>query len=159
MCCIRHFCIIRIMHWFLISFFLWLGVPGEFYALASLHACECCHDSMLTMRLCAYVIYLPWMPVGEGWVIWIGTMHWLFVLSPLDSGNIMFSKPTRGWQIRILAYLRVAPSHNFQTNKHEMFCSNSDGPVYTCLLRASHSNPRLIIGIRTHNVFKNRYHG
>ena len=37
----------------------WLGVLGEFYALASLHACECCHDSMLTMRLIAYVLYLP----------------------------------------------------------------------------------------------------
>ena len=99
------------------------------------------------------------MPVGEGWVIWIGTIHQMFVLSPLDSGKIMFSKPTRGWQIHVLAYLRVAPSNHFQTNKHEMFCSNSGDPVYTCMLCASHSKTRLITGIRTHNVFKVRYHG
>ena len=56
MCCIRHFSMLRSMHGFLISFCFGLEYQVSFYALASSHACECCHNSMITMRLVAYVI-------------------------------------------------------------------------------------------------------
>ena len=97
-----------------------------------------------------------WMPVGEGWIIWIGTIHWLRVLSPLESGkSLYFLSPLEGGKIRILSYLRVA---NRFKNKHEMFCSNLGDPVYTCMMCASHSNSRLITGIRTHVFSKIKYH-
>ena len=69
------------------------------------------------------------------------------VLSPLESGKI----PD-------LVYLRVAPLNRFQTNEHEMFCSNLGDLVYTCVLCASHSISRLITGIRAHVFSKTRYH-
>ena len=74
------------------------------------------------------------MPVGEGWVVWIGTIHQMFVLSPLDSGKTIFSKsPLEGGKTCILAYLRVA---NHLQNEHAMFCSNLGDLGYTCLLHA-----------------------
>ena len=39
-----------------------------------------------------------------------------------------------------------------------MFFSNSGDPVSTCMLCASHSNSRLITGIRTHVFSKTTYH-
>ena len=63
-------------------------------------------------------------------------------------------------EIRVLAYLRVANSKAFsKTNGYAMFLSKLGNLVYTCLLRAQHSNSRLTIGLRTHKVFKNGYHG
>mgnify|MGYP003703540309 CR=1 FL=1 len=82
----------------------------------------------------------------------------MLVLSLLESGKVMFSKPTWGWQIHVLTYLRVAPSNHFQTSKHEIFCSNSGDPVYTCMLCASHSKSRLITGIRTQVFSNTTYH-
>ena len=55
-----------------------------------------------------------WMPVGESLIAWIETTRWLWVLSPLEVAKSCFSKPTRGWQIRALAYLRVTLSNHFQ---------------------------------------------
>ena len=96
-----------------------------------------------------------WISMGEGLTTWIRIIHWMWVLSPFCGvAKIIFSKPTRGWQIHVLAYLCVAPSNHFQINKHEMFCSNLGDPVYTCVLCASHSNFRLITGIRTHMFSK-----
>ena len=56
------------------------------------------------------------MPVGEGWIIWIGIIHRLRVLSPLDSGKSpCFLSPLEVGKIYILAYLRVANRFQKQT--------------------------------------------
>mgnify|MGYP003702966923 CR=1 FL=1 len=125
------------------------------------HPCMCvsdCHDSMLAMRLTAKCL-TAWMPVDEGWIAWIGTINRNASFKPTWEWQIaMFTKPTWGWHIHVLAYLRVARSIHFHTNKHEMFCSNLGDLVYTCVLCASHSNSRLMTGLSTYVFSKTRYH-
>mgnify|MGYP003703399475 CR=1 FL=1 len=63
----------------------WLGVLGEFYALASLHACECCHEQHAyheAMCLCDITALN-----ACGWRL--GYLDWD------NSSNVCFFKPTR----------------------------------------------------------------
>ena len=63
-------------------------------------------------------------------------------------------------EIRVFSLLASSKPKTFsKTNGYAMLISKLGYLVYTCMLCASHSNSRLIIGIRTHNVFKNGYHG
>ena len=89
-----------------------------------------CHEANCLFDITA------WMPVGEGWIAWIGTIHWNPRLSLLTSSKLQI----------------------IFTNGHAMVCSNLGDLVYTCMLCASHSNSRLITGIRTHVFLKTKYH-
>ena len=71
-----------------------------------------CHEANCLCDITA------WMPVGEGLIAWIGTIHWNLYFSLLASSKLQTI---------------------FQTNGYAMLCSKLGDLVYTCMLCASRS--------------------